>query len=130
MTRPTHATVPADLDAATLTNLTPGKTYPIIMWEAEGFRVPNDRGRVSYCLPEGCAHLNGRDWLLTTEPPAEDAATIARLERRVAVLREALEDVRNNSPDLPDERATSEEIAKWRAMWKRVDAALAETEGE
>lgn len=82
-TRPTHATVPGDAspDGAYFTL---GKTYPIVKWEAEGFWVPNDIGTQSYCLAEGCAHLNGGNWILTA--PAEDARKLASAADLIAAL--------------------------------------------
>lgn len=123
--RPTHATVPADIDACDIRfGLEPGKTYPILGWDycGSGFTIRTG-SHVIPCMPERCAFLDGRDWLLTTEPPAEEAAaTIARLEREKAMLREAVKGLLKHAGRDPE--ADDETIA----VYDAADAALAATE--
>lgn len=50
------------------TSLTVGKRYPIIGWDGAGFSIKCDSGAEIFCLPTGCAHIDG-DWII--EPAGE-----------------------------------------------------------
>jgi hypothetical protein len=88
--KPTHATVPGDIDLDALTDITPGKTYAITEWVNAGqFAFIDDVGDGRIGTTRACGVLAGRLWLLTTEPVPSDR--LARLERERAMLRSALE---------------------------------------
>jgi len=46
-------------------HLTTGKIYEIeCLVYPMGFEIINDRGFISFCLFEGCGHLNNGDWII------------------------------------------------------------------
>ena len=98
--RPTHAAVPADIDPATLIDLTPGKTYRIVSWiDDRKFFIRDDIADMSMCFAKRCNRLRCHDWLLTTEPSAEDdtARKLANHDALLDALRALEEWVTNDS---------------------------------
>lgn len=70
MTRPTKATVPADLFPPSGDHWAqPGETFDIVGWRwdhAFEISVTDDNGTFTRCcLVRRCHHLGGKDWILS-----------------------------------------------------------------
>jgi hypothetical protein len=119
--RPTHATVPADVEGK-LWDLTPGKRYPITGWMGAMFCIADDRGGSMFAVPTGSEWLNGRDWLLTTE--IEPAAAPSLLE--------ALEAIDLLAPEIEAIMKSSLDVQLRNAFWdarKKIRSALEAARG-
>lgn len=44
--------------------LTEGKEYKAFDNTRDGFWIEDDLGLMAYCKAEGCAHLNGGNWII------------------------------------------------------------------
>lgn len=102
--RPTHATVPADVDRDHIISaLTPGRTYAVreTMGDGAWINIQMDNGIIEWFCVQKSPSLDGRDWLLTTEPSPNVAPSlevvmadleiaIGALNRATATLRTAI----------------------------------------